>query len=147
MISQLFERNKELAELKERVCETLKEVEKKGLELSISEGSKGGKSEVLASCRYLEEKLRDCSKSEGVVLAKSVEMHGVDLRTQTKQLGANEKAVKKKCKVGFSRIRKNTTSQNSYMRIGATKLWRTGLVLAREGKPRRSRYRPLCSWK
>ena len=85
----LKRRNKEFAELAERVLEKLKkEVEKKGLELPITEGSKEDKNKVIAPCRYLEEKLREGSKRKGVVV--------VDLRTQTKHLGAKEKAMQRK---------------------------------------------------
>ena len=44
-------------------------------------------------------------------MAESVETLGVDLRTQTKQLGAKEKARRKKCDVRFSLIRKKKTAQ------------------------------------
>ena len=66
-------RNKELAELAQKVLDTLKK----------AEGCKDGKSKVIASCTYLEEKLRECNK-EGVILATSVETLGVDLQTRTK---------------------------------------------------------------
>ena len=38
-----------------------REVEEKGLKLSITEGGKEGKRKVIASCRYLQERLQDCS--------------------------------------------------------------------------------------
>ena len=83
--------NKEFAELAQIIWEKLKqEVQKKGLKLSITEGSKAGSSEVTASCRHRREKWRECSKRGGVVMAESVEMVGVDQRTQTEQLGAKE---------------------------------------------------------
>ena len=41
--------------------------------LSITEGSNEGKSQVIASCKYLKEKLWECSKREGVVMAESAE--------------------------------------------------------------------------
>ena len=64
-------RNKELAELVEEVLNKLKkEVEEKGLRLSITEGCREGKNKVIASCEYLEEKLRECSKREGEVWEK-----------------------------------------------------------------------------
>ena len=58
-----------------------------------------GKSNMITSCKYLEEKLWECSQTEGVEMANSVETLGFDLRTQTEQLGANEKTRRKKCKV------------------------------------------------
>ena len=47
---------------------------------------------MIASCGFLEEKLRQCSKEEGVAVADSMESLGVDLRTRVKKLGAKEKA-------------------------------------------------------
>ena len=52
--------------------------------MSITEGGKEGTSKVIASSRYLEEKLRECSKEEGVILADSVETVEVGLRTVSK---------------------------------------------------------------
>ena len=40
---------------------------------------------MIASCRFLEDELRHCSK-EGVTMADSVETLGVDLRTRVKNL-------------------------------------------------------------
>ena len=51
---------------------------------------------MIASCGFLEEELRQCSKEEGVTLADSVETFGVDLRTKVKKLGAKEEARRKK---------------------------------------------------
>ena len=48
------------------------EVEKKGLELSVTEKGKEGKSKMIASCGYLEDELRQCSKEE-VTMADNVE--------------------------------------------------------------------------
>ena len=36
----------------------------KGLQLSITEGGKEGKSKVIFSCSYLEEKFQECSKKK-----------------------------------------------------------------------------------
>ena len=44
-------------------------------------------------------------------LATGVETLGVDLRTRTKQLGAKEKARRKKCDVRFSFARRNRAFQ------------------------------------
>ena len=57
---------------------------------------------MIASCGFLEEQLRQCSKEEGVTVADSVETLGVDLRTRVEQLGAKEIARRKKCKVRLS---------------------------------------------
>ena len=46
-----------------------------------------------------------------VGLATSLETLGVDLRTRTKQLGAKEKARRKKCDVRFSFARRNRVFQ------------------------------------
>ena len=64
-------------------------------------------------------------------MAESVETFGVGLRTQTEQLGAKEKARRKKCDVRFSVIRKNQVFQKNYMRTRVKKLLRTTLVLVR----------------
>ena len=73
---------------------------------------------------------RGCS-NKGVVMATSVETFGVDLRTRTKQLGAEEKTRRKKCEVTFSPIRKNRVFQKNYLRTGVRNLPRTGFVPAR----------------
>ena len=49
---------------------------------------------MIASCRFLEDELRHCSK-EGVTMADTVETLGVALGTSVKSLGAQEKARKK----------------------------------------------------
>ena len=69
------------------------------MKLSITEKGKEGKSKMIASCGYLEEKLRECSTEEGVTMADSVETLGVDLRTIVKRLGAKEKARWKEVQV------------------------------------------------
>ena len=89
------------------------EVEKKCLSLSVTDNGKEGKSKMVASCRYLEEELRQFSQEEGVTLADSVESFGVDLRTRVKRLGAKEKATTKKCKVRFSLVKKNKAFQEN----------------------------------
>ena len=50
--------------------------------LSVTENGKEGKSKMIASCRLLEDELRQCSKEEGVTMADTVETLGVDLRTR-----------------------------------------------------------------
>ena len=90
-------------------CEDVegKKWEKKGLKLSITEGGKEEKSKVIPSCRYLEEKLQDCSKREREGLADSVETFGVDLRKTTKNLGAKGKARRRHCDERSSIARRN----------------------------------------
>ena len=89
-------RNKEMVEMADKVLRKLKkEVEENGLKLSVTENGKEGKSKMVTSRRYVEENLWECSFQKRVVMAESVEKLGVDLRTQTKQLGAKEKAREK----------------------------------------------------
>ena len=56
-------------------------------------------------------KLRECSQKEVATVEKSVETLGVDLGTQTKQLGTKEKARRKKCNVRLPLIKKNRIFQ------------------------------------
>ena len=83
---------------------------------------------MIASCGFLEDELRQCSKEEGVTMADGVETLGVDFRTRVKRLGAKEKARWKKCNVRFSTSKKNKAFHKSYMKVGAKKLLRAGLV-------------------
>ena len=53
-------RSKELAGIAEKVPK--REVEEKGLKLSLTEGGKDGKSNAIASCSYLEENLQEYNK-------------------------------------------------------------------------------------
>ena len=106
--------DREVTEMAKKVMKKLKEeVEKKGFKLSVTENEKGGKSKMIASCGFLEDELRQCSKEEGVTMADSVETLGVDLRTRVKNLGAKEKARRKKCKVRFSLLRRITLSRRT----------------------------------
>ena len=80
-------------------------------------------------------------KEEGVVLATNVETFGVDLRTRTKQLGAKEKARRKKCDVRLSLIGKHRAFGKIYMRTGVRRLcvierlrWRRQMAGAAAGK-------------
>ena len=110
--------NREVAEAAKKVMKKLKEeIEKKGFKLSVTENGKEGKSKMIASCGFLEDELRRCSKEEGVTMADSVETLGVDLRTRVKILGAKEKARRKKCKVRFSRIKKNKAFQKNFLKV------------------------------
>ena len=59
----LMGRNQDLVEMAGKVLRKVKEeVEEKGIKLSITEKSKEGKSLMIATCRYLEEQLRECSQ-------------------------------------------------------------------------------------
>ena len=48
------------------------------------EGGKEGKSNVIASCSYLDEKFQECSNREGMGLATSVEKHLVGVKEERK---------------------------------------------------------------
>ena len=72
--SFLFGKNREVAEMVKKVMKKLKEeVESKGLKLSVTENGKEGKSNMIASCGFLEDELRQCSEEEGVTLADIME--------------------------------------------------------------------------
>ena len=86
---------------------------------------------MIASCSHLEAKFQECSKREEVERANSVETPGVDLRTRTRQLGAKEKARRKKCDVRFPLIRNNRVFQKNHVRTGVRKLLGMGWVPAR----------------
>ena len=115
-----------------KVMKKLKEeVGKTGLTLSVTEDKKEGKGKMIASCGFLEDELRRCSKEEGVTMADSAETLDVDLRTRIKKLGAKEDARRKKCKMRFSIFKKNKAFQKNYMKVGVKKLLRVGMVPAR----------------
>ena len=81
----LMVKNKEVAETAKMVMKRLREeVGRRGLKLSVTENEKEGKSKVVASCGFLEDELRQCSK-EGVTMADSVETLGVDSRTRERE--------------------------------------------------------------
>ena len=86
---------------------------------------------MIASCGFLVEELRQCSKEEGVTMADSVKTLRVDLRTRVKSLGVKEKARRQKCKVRFSLISKNESFQKHYMKVGVKKLFRAWMVPAK----------------
>ena len=98
-------RTRKWQKMAKKVIRKLKEeVGEKGFKLSIMEKVKEGKSKMIASCGFLEDELRQCSKEEGVMIADSVETLGVDLRSRFRSLGAKEKARRRKFKVRFSLI-------------------------------------------
>ena len=79
-------RNKEVLEMAKKVMKRPREeVGEEGLKLSVNENGKEGKSKMMVSCGFLEEKLRECSKEEGVTMADGIETLGVDLRTRVKR--------------------------------------------------------------
>ena len=78
-----------------------------------------GKSKMIASCGFMVEELRQCSKEEGVTMADG------DLRTRVK-FGSERTAVR------FSLIKRNKAFQKNYMKVGVKKkLLPAGMVPAR----------------
>ena len=67
------------------------EVEEKGLKLSVTENGTEGKRKVIASCGFLEDELRQCSKEEGVTLADSVDTLRVGLENESHEVGSKRK--------------------------------------------------------
>ena len=105
-------RNKEFVEMAEKVLRKLeREVEEKGLKLAITEG-KGARQSLPAS--IWKKGFRNAATKKEVVLATNVETLGVDGRTRTKQLGAKEKARRKKCDVRFPIFKRNGEFQKIY---------------------------------
>ena len=127
----LIRKNGEVAEMAKRLMKKLKEVEKQGLKLSVTEKGKKEKSKMIASCGFLEEELRQCSKEGGVTMADSGETLGVDLRTRVRRLGAKEEARRMKCKLRFSTIKKNKAFQKKCMKVCVKNLFGAGMVPAR----------------
>ena len=58
------------------------EVEKKGLIMWVTENGKEGKSNIIASCGFLENEFRQFSEEEGGTMADSVQNLGIDPRTR-----------------------------------------------------------------
>ena len=87
----LWRRNRDVAEMAKKVMKKMKEeVEKNGLELSVTENGKEGKSKMIASCGFPENELRQFSREEGMALADSLEILSVVLRTRVIRPGAKE---------------------------------------------------------
>ena len=59
--------------------------------MSVTENGKEGKSEMIASCGFLEDELRQCSKEEGVTMADSVETLGVIFRARSRDCEGKQK--------------------------------------------------------
>ena len=117
-----------MAEMAKKLMKKLEEeVENKGLKLSVTENGKEGKSKMIASCGFLKDELRQCSKEEGVTMADSVETLGGDLRTRrVKRLGAKEKARRKECQVRFSLFKKNKVFQKELRESGGKEVVTSG---------------------
>ena len=108
-------RNKEVAVIEEKV---LKSTKKKccgeRVEIVDHRRRERRKKQGDRFMRSSGRKLRECSTKERVALARSVETLGVDLRTRTKQLGAKERARRKKCDVRFSLFRNKRDFTRNY---------------------------------
>ena len=59
----LMGKNREVAEMAKKVMKKLKEVGEKGLKLSATNNGKEGKNKMIASCGFLEDELRKCSRT------------------------------------------------------------------------------------
>ena len=112
-----------------------REVEEKGLKVSVAEEGKEGNSKVIASCSYLEEKFQECRKREEV---------RVDWTTR-KTAGSEQKARRNKCDVRCSAARRKLFFQN-YIRIGVRKLLIMALVLVRRWRGQAVGISPTLSW-
>ena len=84
---------------------------------------------MIVSCGFLESELSQFS-SEGVTLGDSVG-NAWRLENKSKKFRCKEKARRKTCKVRFSLIKKNKAFQKNYMKVGAKKLLRAGMMPAR----------------
>ena len=90
-----------------------KEVGEKGLKLSITEKRKEGESVMQISGRKTTGVQSKRWSNSGRKCGKTL---GVCLRTQTKELGANENARRKKCNVRFLLIKKIGSSRKESFR-------------------------------
>ena len=114
----LVVKNKVVAGMAKKVMKKLREeVERKGLELSVTEDGKEAKSKMIASC---------VASWRMSCVNDSMDTLGVDLRPMVKKLGAKEKARRKKCRARVSLVNKNKALQKSYMKVGVRKLLRAG---------------------
>ena len=86
--------NREVAEAAKKVMKK----SEKGFKLSVTENGNERKSKMVASCGFLEDELRQCSKEEGVTMADNVETLGVDSRTRVENLGSKKKREGKSAK-------------------------------------------------
>ena len=85
---------------------------------------------MTASCGFLEDEVRQCSKEEGVTVTDSVENTWSAFENESQEVGSSRKN-EKKCKVSFSLIKKNKAFPESYMKVWVKNLLRTGMVPAR----------------
>ena len=115
-----------------KVMKKLKEEEEKtGLQLSVTESGKEGKSNMIASCGFIGNEHSQFSKEGGVTSAESVKTLGVDLRPRVKKLGAKEKREEESARSGSRLSRRIKLSRKNHMKVGVKKLLRAGIVPAR----------------
>ena len=97
----LMVKNKEVAEGGEEVDEKVKGgCGEKGLELSVTENGKERKSKMIASCGFLEDELRQCSKEEGVTMAEVKRLRVKEFQKSYMKVG-----VKKLLRTGIVPVR------------------------------------------
>ena len=77
-----------------KVMGKLKEGERKGHKLSVTENGKEGKSKMIASCGFLEDEPRQHSKEQGVTMADSVENVGRRLEIESQEVGSKRTGEK-----------------------------------------------------
>ena len=99
--------------------------------MTATGNGKEGKSKMIAWCRFLVDELRQCSKEGGVTMADSVETFGVDLRNESKEVGNQRKREGRSARCDSRLPKKNNFFQKNYMKVGAKKLLRAGMVPAR----------------
>ena len=83
-----------------------REVEERGLKLSITEGLKRRKEQGNHFLHVSGGEVSEMQQKKGVVVATNFGTLDVHLKTGTNQLGAKEVATRKKCDVRLSLIRK-----------------------------------------
>ena len=72
---------------------------------------------MIASCGFLEDELRQCSKEERVTVADSGETLGVDLRTRVNNLGAKETSEKEKVQSEILAHQEEQGFPKNYMKV------------------------------
>ena len=95
--STVERKNEEVAEMAKKVMKKLREeIEKKGLQLSVDENGKEGKSKMIALCGFLEDELRQFRREEGVTMANSVANAGRRLENKSEKDASKRKSKEEK---------------------------------------------------
>ena len=90
------------------------------MKLSVTEmeKEKEGKSKVIASCGYLEETLRECSKEERVTMEGQCGNGWSGLESHSQEVGSERKTQEgRSARLGFLLIKWNIGSKKSYMKV------------------------------